>query len=259
MKKIVLKVFLSYTLLLPFIVTKAENSNNKDKTENKAAGSEMLIDYISQLYNSLEFNNEKPSFEIFKKGVVGYLNMKSEGKLSASNIITLVDFSLPSDKNRLWIIDLDEKKIVFNTLVAHGKNSGNVLAESFSNVSNSYQSSLGFYVTGEKYYGKHGLSMRLIGTDVGFNDNAYKRAIVLHGADYVSEDFIKKHGRLGRSLGCPAVPLEFTKEIVELTSNGTVLFIYKPDEKYDALNTFLNELTATEYLANELSTLVKLR
>lgn len=243
---------------MPFLVGKAENHNNyfANIIDKKKADSEILDEYISQIYNSLESISEKPSFEIFKKGMVGYLNMKREGKLSDNNKITIVDFSLPSNKNRLWVIDLDENKVLFNTLVAHGKNSGNVVAEAFSNSANSYQSSLGFYITGEKYVGKHGLSMRLTGSDKGFNDNAYKRAIVLHGANYVSEDFIKKNGRLGRSLGCPAVPIEFTKDIVELTSSGTCLFVYKPDESYDALNTFLNELTATAYLIDELNSVV---
>src|SRR5690606_932140 len=108
--------------------------------------------------------------------------------------------------------DLKSKKVLFNTLVAHGRNTGQATADKFSNLPNSNMSSLGFYLTDETYFGKHGLSLKLDGMDNGHNDKARERAIVMHGADYVSDSFVKQHGRLGRSLGCPALPQEISKE-----------------------------------------------
>jgi len=143
-------------------------------------------------------------------------------------VVTLIDFSLPSTAKRLWTIDLESGECMMHTWVAHGRNSGENDACSFSNIPQSYQSSLGFYLTGETYEGKHGYSLRLHGLEAGINDNALDRAIVVHGADYVSEDFIQTHGRLGRSHGCPALPTELTQPFIDLTKEGSLLFIYHP-------------------------------
>jgi hypothetical protein len=249
-----MKKILFFPLLFLFFPFTTKGSFSKESALIKDSYNvSILNDYVNEIYKSINFNNNKPSLEIFEKGIIGYLNFKKNGKLSDNNILTLIDFSLPSNEKRLWIIDLKNKVVLYNTLVAHGKNSGNIMAENFSNVANSYQSSLGFYITGEKYLGKHGLSMRLQGSDLGFNDNALKRAIVLHGADYVSEDFIIKNGRLGRSLGCPAIPMELTQEVVELTSNGTLLFIYKSNQDYEKSSSYLNQINAIEFLVQELS------
>ena len=145
----------------------------------------------------------------------------------SKNLITLVDFNKPSTAKRLYVIDLEKRSIVFNTFVAHGQGTGNNYAKHFSNKEGSHQSSLGLYKTSNTYYGKHGYSLKLKGLDAGINDNALNRAIVIHGADYVSEDFIKKHGRLGRSWGCPAVPKSLAKPIIDKIKNGSCLFIYK--------------------------------
>ena len=128
------------------------------------------------------------------------------------------------------MLDLVEVKVLYHCLVSHGKNSGELMAENFSNNPGSYTSSPGFYTTGETYFGKHGFSLRLDGIENGINDKARERAIVIHGADYVSPDFVKKYGRLGRSLGCPAVPEELSKEIIETIKDGTCLFVYDEDE-----------------------------
>jgi len=145
-----------------------------------------------------------------------------------NNTLTVIDFSLPSTEKRLWCIDLGTGNLLYNTYVAHGKNSGCNFAQQFSNTLNSYQSSLGFYLTADIYFGKHGKSMRLHGLEKGINDKAQERAIVVHGADYVSESFINMQGRLGRSHGCPAIPLEITSEFIERTNNGSLFFIYHP-------------------------------
>ena len=158
----------------------------------------------------------------------GYVRLKQQNSLKNDSLIAIIDFSKPSVEDRFFIINLRSKQVIKKTLVAHGKNSGVLKAESFSNTVHSNQSSLGLFVTQNTYTGKHGYSLRLNGVDKGINDNAFKRAVVIHGADYVSNYFIQKHQRLGRSFGCPALPVDETKEIIDLIKDGTCLFIYHP-------------------------------
>jgi hypothetical protein len=155
-------------------------------------------------------------------------------------ILTVIDFSLPSNKKRLWVIDLKNKKVLFNDLVAHGKNSGGIYARKFSNTQSTYMSSLGFYLTGNTYQGKHGLSLTLNGMDKNFNDNARDRAIVIHGANYVGDDFIRKYGRLGRSFGCPALSMDICEKVIDTIRDGSCLFIYYPDKQFLAKSQVLN-------------------
>ena len=150
----------------------------------------------------------------------------------ARPLLSIVDMSQPSSKKRLYVIDLVKRKLLFNTYVAHGRNSGELQAKRFSNTNSSFQSSLGFYKTLGLYQGKHGLSMQLQGLEKGINDNAFSRAIVMHGADYVCEDVIRRTGRLGRSQGCPAVSTTECSPIVRTISGGSCLFIYYPDATY---------------------------
>ena len=184
------------------------------------------------LYDSIISNVPKPNFEVFEKAVTGYYKLKRSEQLGDKNLLTIIDFSLSSKKRRLWIIDLQKKTILEHSLVAHGKNTGEEFAGQFSNKPKSYKSSLGFYITGETYNGKHGLSLYLHGVEEGINDNALSRSIVVHGAKYVSFDFINKYGRLGRSFGCPALPLTKHKKIIPLIANKTCLFIYSPNDYY---------------------------
>lgn len=158
----------------------------------------------------------------------GFIELKKQNQLKNDSLIAIVDFSRPSVDKRFYIINLKKQEVVKTTLVAHGLNSGEQLAQSFSNTVSSYQSSLGLYVTQSTYIGKHGYSLRLEGLSKGLNDNAQKRAVVIHGASYVSESFIAQNGRLGRSHGCPALPMEETQEIINLIKDGTCLFIYHP-------------------------------
>jgi hypothetical protein len=148
---------------------------------------------------------------------------------SACGIVTLIDFSLPSHVKRLWTVDLDTGTLLFHTWVAHGRNSGDRMATCFSNIPESYQSSLGFYLSANDYQGKHGLSLRLEGLEPGINCKAMDRAIVIHGADYVSEAFIQAQGRLGRSHGCPAVPLEEAAPLIETIKEGSLVFVWHPE------------------------------
>ncbi|WP_026707673.1 murein L,D-transpeptidase catalytic domain family protein [Flavobacterium frigidarium] len=194
--------------------------------EKKAVTSEEAI------YEKLDSNNlSLPALDVFSEALKGFQHLKEKGLVS-KNILTVIDFSMSSNLNRLWVIDLNTNSVLFNTLVAHGKNTGDEFATSFSNVSSSFRSSLGFYATGEIYVGKHGKSLRLDGLESGINSNARERAVVIHGADYVSQSFIKNNSRLGRSLGCPAIPVALTNDIIQTIKDKSCLFIYYPSNGY---------------------------
>jgi hypothetical protein len=200
------------------------NGFSNDKTVHLLSGP------VQKIYENL-VGAEKPSFAAFDQAITGFRQIYEEQKLS-SGIITLIDYTLSSDQERLWVIDLTTGRILHHSLVAHGRNSGNVKATSFSDLPNSNKSSVGFFLTAETYFGKHGYSLRLDGLEKGWNQNARRRAIVMHPADYATTDFIKKYGRLGRSLGCPALPPSNSKAIVDTIKDGTVLFIYNGDRNY---------------------------
>lgn len=179
------------------------------------------------------FSQTRPDSLVLSKALQGFEYFANDSN-EAEHKIVIVDFSQPSTEPRLFVLDVEKDSVLMNSYVAHGKRSGGLYASSFSNIVNSNQSSLGFYKISETYYGKHGLSFRLDGLEHGFNDNARKRAIVIHGAWYVSDDMIQEYGRLGRSFGCPALsPTDFDK-FKELVDYGTLLFIYYPDDQYFA-------------------------
>jgi len=186
----------------------------------------------SELYTVLSLDSLGLSREAFQQAITGYQNLQKIGTLQNAGILSIVDFSLPSFKKRLFVLDLENGKLLFNTLVAHGRNSGELLATKFSNRFRSFKSSLGFYLTGETYMGQKGYSLRLLGMEKGINDNAYSRGIVVHGASYVNEDVSRAYGRLGRSEGCPAIPTDIHQSLIELIKNGTCFFIYGRDRKY---------------------------
>nr|WP_315160249.1 murein L,D-transpeptidase catalytic domain family protein [uncultured Flavobacterium sp.] len=183
---------------------------------------------VEMVYNNLHANNfALPKEESFTQALKGFYLLKEKG-LIKKNILTLVDFSLSSNLKRLWVIDLTTNTVLFQSLVAHGRNTGEEFANSFSNAQQSFKSSLGFYVTGEIYNGKHGMSLRLDGLEKGLNDNARSRGVVMHAANYVSNSFIKNNKRLGRSQGCPAIPEELSKDIINAIKDKSCLFIYHP-------------------------------
>jgi hypothetical protein len=169
---------------------------------------------------------------VFEKSLKGYLNLCRVQKVVNPGILSIVDLSQSSKSKRLYVIDLQKEEVLYNTFVAHGRNSGEEYASSFANLPQSYKSSLGFYLTGDTYNGAHGLSLRLKGFETGINDCAEKRGIVIHGAPYVSSSFIEQYGRLGRSQGCPAVPEELCTPIVNVIKDGTCFFIFYPDSYY---------------------------
>ncbi|GAB3581983.1 hypothetical protein GCM10027345_25480 [Hymenobacter daeguensis] len=190
---------------------------------------------LRSTYAALGAEQEGLRFETFAKAMTGYLNLRQAGKLAEDKqLLTVVDFDLPSTDKRLWVLDLAKNEILFHTLVAHGHNSGENEATNFSNTDQSNMSSLGFYATGSEYEGKHGHSLKLQGLDEGFNTNAEARSVVMHGADYVSEDFIRQNGRLGRSLGCPALPMDQYSQIIDAVNGGTCLFLNKSDAGYSS-------------------------
>lgn len=199
--------------------------------------------YIRNVYEDINFDkNNELSYDVFRKGLIGYINLRREGKLSDDkNVFTICDFSIASTQKRMWILDLKQKKVLLNTYVAHGQGTGDNYANKFSNLPESHQSSIGFYITADTYVGKHGNSMRLVGMDEGFNCAALDRAIVVHGAEYVSDDFIRTHNRLGRSWGCPAVSVEVSNAVINYTKGGTAFFIYYPSEKYLTTSYWLNK------------------
>lgn len=211
-----------------FSFSESSINNHKNITKKKIVSvlKSNLDVKIEEAYNTLQSNQfELPKQSCFSEALKGFYSLQDRG-IVKSNILTLIDFSLSSNVKRLWIIDLSNNIVLLQTLVAHGRNTGEEFATAFSNRSESFKSSLGLYVTGEVYRGKHGISLRLDGLEKGINDNARNRAVVLHGADYVSESFIKNNKRLGRSLGCPAVPVELTSKIIETIKGQSCLYIY---------------------------------
>lgn len=145
-----------------------------------------------------------------------------------TDVLGIIDYSLPSTQPRFWVLDLQHCRLLFHELVAHGKNSGGVYATRFSNATGSLMSSLGVFITGSPYMGEHGLSLRLQGMDKGENDNCLQRDIVIHAASYVNESIAQKLGRLGRSWGCPAVRPEISRQLIQSLEGGAVLFAYYP-------------------------------
>jgi len=187
-------------------------------------------------------SSEFPPLYLLQTALAGYELLVEEKSINRPEVITIIDFSLQSDRERLWVIDLHQGKVLYHCLVSHGRNSGELMAENFSNTPGSNESSPGFYVTGETYIGRHGLSLTLDGLERGINDKARARAIVIHGADYVSDDFIRAHGRLGRSQGCPAVPVELSDEIIKTIKGGSCLFIYAPIPDYKSNSQIIRKI-----------------
>jgi L,D-transpeptidase catalytic domain len=195
------------------------------------------------VYDSLHLDLMGLSKQAFDHAVNGFDKLVAAGRLANDRIISIADFSLPSTKKRLFVIDLNNFKVLFNTYVAHGRNSGTLMANSFGNAPESNKSSLGFYETLGTYNGSNGYSLRLEGLEPGINDNACRRAIVIHGADYVSEGLINSMGYLGRSFGCPSLPQHLNKPIIDKIKGGSCLFIYSQDKTYISRSKILKVTT----------------
>ncbi len=219
-------------LLLPVVKAGSHISETKvlSSSENNLAKANSAEYFSNLLYDSLNLDRLGLKRDALVYAYKGQQKLAKKGKLPNDDILTVCDFSQPSDAKRLYIIDVKNYKVLLNTYVAHGRNSGVEYANRFSNRPRSLQSSLGFYVTKGTYFGKHGLSLRLAGEDKGFNDKAEPRAIVVHGATYIGDEWLG--GKMGRSFGCPAVPQRYASKVINLIKNGTCLFIYHPLKSY---------------------------
>lgn len=210
----------------------SEIKTNPETLTETSKVSLTLDEEITQLYTVFVENNPSvPNLKSFKNGMMGYFKL-SDKNLIDKQILTIIDFSLSSKKERMWVMDMTNKKILFHTVVSHGKNTGSEFATKFSNKKNSLQSSLGFFITGETYFGKNGLSLFIDGMEKQFNSNARERYVVIHGADYANPSSIQNLGRLGRSYGCPALPRAFSQKIIDIIKNKSVLYIHSADKTY---------------------------
>jgi len=219
---------LALTILISWIPYSNRNLPEKVVTQDS-----LYNLHVSKIYYAAHLEESGLRPEVFEKALTGFYNLKNTGKVSAEkSILTVADFDQNSTKKRLWIIDLVKDSLLLNTWVAHGSRSGDDLATRFSDATDSNESSLGFYITGEIYKGKHGRSLRLDGMDEGYNSNARRRSIVVHGAPYVSQSTINELGRLGRSQGCPAVPAELSEKVINTIEGKTVIFINGSHQNY---------------------------
>jgi hypothetical protein len=187
---------------------------------------------MKSVYDSLRLDLSGLSRQAYDYALEGWQKLIDQGRILNQSVMAIVDFSQPSTQKRLYVLDMENYRILFNTLVAHGRNSGKEWASSFSNKTSSYKSSPGFYITGDTYNGDNGYSLKLTGVEKGINDNAEHRAIVMHGADYVNESWVDSQGYIGRSLGCPAVPRKDAIDIINTIKSGACLFIYAPTQQY---------------------------
>lgn len=249
------RIFAIFLLLLVICsagtgkVTNAGNNLVLSKSVKSNTGGS-FDSFVEQLYAACKLEQSGMKKAIFRKALVGYYNIKNNNLLQNNSILSVIDYSKASTEKRLWILDLKEGKLLFHSLVAHGRKSGDNLAINFSNKVNSHMSSLGFYKTGKVYFGKHGKSLVLHGLDKNYNSNAEGRSVVIHAADYVCEDFIKTNGRLGRSHGCPAVSPEESDQIINLLEGGSCLFIYHPELK-TARSEYLNEASVIKWYSKQ--------
>lgn len=227
------KYFFAILLLIATLNTPVSAGNNGDPVYPH----KLFKEYTLSLYQKL--NDPDLKLEAFEMAMKGFFKLEKEHKIRNTRYLSIIDMSLSANNDRYFLIDLKENKIIRKSKVAHGRNSGGKFAKSFSNKSGSYQTSLGFYKTAEVYTGKHGKSLRLDGLEES-NCNARKRAIVIHSADYVSNKFIASYGRLGRSLGCPALPKEGFSGVIDKIKEGSILFIYYPHKKYLSTSALIN-------------------
>ncbi len=220
-------------LQIPFAFAKSATGNKIFYTHDTTVShtptdSLRLMPAIKSVYDSLHLNIKGLSAQAYEYAKKGFDFLQQEGKLINDSIISIIDFSLPSSEKRLFVIDIKNYNVLFQTLVAHGRNTGKELANTFSNKASSFMSSPGFYITGSTYEGKNGYSLKLEGVESGINDNAFERGIVVHGAPYVSQDLVNAQGYIGRSQGCPAVPVQYAESIINTIKNGSCLFIFHP-------------------------------
>jgi len=213
---------------------------NASAAVKKAFEVKMVIRQAMTLYDSMKLEKSGLNQKAFEYAWRGYHNLVKQGKLKKTSVLSICDFTQKSSNKRMYVIDVAHKKLLYNTYVSHGMNSGVEYATSFSNKANSYKSSLGFFITTKTYSGRNGLSLKVQGIEKGYNDLAAKRHIVLHGSDYISPEYLKDNGEMGRSLGCAAIPNAMSPKIIKTIKNGSCLFIYHPTVKYLKYSSVIN-------------------
>lgn len=250
------KVFSCVVYLCIFIIStqlsKAENTENtkvKDSINSKEYVSlalKKMETSIKDVYDEIGAEEYDLNFEAFRYAYIGYQSLRKQQRLNEKEVFSIIDFSKDCSTKRFYTIDLENKQVIYHTYVAHGKKSGEKTTTSFSNVKESNKSSLGFYITGDTYMGSKGFSLRLHGDEKGYNSNMAERGVVIHTADYASEDYIKRNGRMGRSLGCPVLPKDIYKEVIETIKGKTMIFAYYNHPKYLSTSKYLNILKLIE-------------
>src|SRR6478752_2037860 len=243
MKTILSSLSAAAFMLLPLLNAGSNSALAKFESNfftNEPVGANSFDPEMELIYDSLHLEKMGLKKEAFNYAYTGYKKLEEEGMLNKEGLITICDFSQSSKRKRLYLIDLNECKLLLNTYVAHGRNSGGEYARKFSNKPESRQSSLGFYRTKTTYYGGHGLALTLSGLEPGFNDKAERRKIVLHGSLYIGDNY-KRWGKfMGRSFGCPAVPMKQSKILINTIKDGSCLFIYHPSKNYLSGSKILN-------------------
>jgi hypothetical protein len=241
-------IFISL-LHLPFAFGRHLPASKLSLRQVSAAKKDSLFDpssinnTVQLVYDSLNLEAAGLSRKAFDYAIAGWNKLLNQDKLWNDSIIAIADFSQPSSQKRLYVLDIKNFKLLFHTLVAHGRNSGKEWATFFSNRPASYKSSPGFYITKQTYHGSNGYSLKLDGIESGINDKASRRAIVMHGADYVDESYIASQGYIGRSQGCPAIPLHQAKQIINTIKEGTCFYIYTANRFYSSRSSLLREFS----------------
>jgi hypothetical protein len=227
-------------LFLPVNAALAGGNPVKSRSAAAAAKAAAFAEEVTNLYEQFNLKELGLTKKAFFYALKGYNYLLEHHWLNNPSILSICDMSQSSKNKRLYVLDLENKQVLINTYVAHGRASGGEFARSFSNSSSSHKSSLGFYVTEDTYYGGNGLSLRIKGMERGFNDRALGRNIVVHGSEYVGPDFLQMNQFCGRSYGCPAVPADESENIIDLIKEGSALFIYYPTQKYLVRSKILN-------------------
>jgi hypothetical protein len=254
---------IAFIALISISLNVTARTDNKDISDDKnfpllliKTTETSLLQHLSDsIYNLIGLKNYGLEKDAFFYACKGYQFLINKGLVRKKEILTICDYSQSSNNKRLYVIDLLNNTVLFNTYVSHGRNSGNEFATSFSNVDNSNKSSLGFLLTDDTYYGIAGLSLRFNGMESGINDHVRSRHIVLHGSRFVNDDVMESRGKIGRSLGCPAVPLEFRTQIIDVIKGGSCFYVYNPAPWYTHTSRILN--SKVDYSPSVLATLVQ--
>ena len=248
--------FITLTILLTTIAPQLLNSHNNYYPSKSCLSTNVTSDeamrafenHIMDIYYSANLGHKNLDYNVFKYAITGFYNLKSQYLYHPNQqILSIIDYRQASTKKRLYVVDIQRKKLLYNTWVAHGINNGMLYATHFSNRPNSRQASLGFYRTGESYSGKFGYAMRLDGLERNFNHNARRRSIVMHSDPMIDAGYIAKLNMLSRSWGCPAVSADIHKPLINLIRNGSCLFIYYNDINYLNNSLYLNNYMAASF------------